>query len=117
MSWNLLLYKAEPKANPAEEEMLPLGSPQDVAVALNATFPGLRWPRPDECELAVDGGFVVSLSIKDGVVSDLYTHGGYNHLRQFAALCLQHGWRMADAQEGEDLDLRDPYATYENPEA
>ncbi len=116
MSWNLFIYKVDPNADPdtdpAEEETLPLGSPGEVAAALNAAFPGLRWPKEEECELPADNGFIIELNIEDGVVSDLYTHGGYDHLRQLAGLCIQHGWCMADAQEGEDIDLHDPYATY-----
>ena len=50
---------------------------------------------------------------EDDLVSDIYTRGGYNHLRPLADLCRREGWRLGDAQEGEDVDLDDPYRSYE----
>ena len=109
MSWNLLIYHPDPVTGAP----LPLGSPAEVTALLDATFSGLRWRSPQDCELSVDGGFSISLTVEVGGVSDLYTRGGYNHLREFAGLCRQHGWHIMDAQEGEELDLDDPYSTYD----
>ena len=104
MSWNLLIYK--PGNTPQEND--PLGDLDAVTEAFNAAFIDLEWESPTEAALPVDGGFRFALSAEDGKVQDVYTHGGVHHLRQFAALCKREGWRMADAQEGEDVDLEDP---------
>jgi len=106
MSWNLLIYRAG-----EEDEMAPLGSLASVTKALNGAFPGLVWPTPTECELNEEGGFSISWTVEDGEVRDGYTHGGYQHLKALAALCKQQGWHLADAQEGEELDLDDPHAS------
>jgi hypothetical protein len=110
MSWNLLIYK--PGAG--EGEQAPMGTIESVTNALNAAFPALQWDSATECILPVDKGFAISLTLttEDNAVSDLYTRGGYYHLKPLAALCKGQGWRIADAQEGEDLNLDDPYASY-----
>jgi len=107
MSWNLLIYRAG-----KDEEMASLGSLASVSKALGETFPGLEWPTPRGCELNIEGGFTIEWTVSGGAVCDGYTCGGFHHLRQLATLCKQQGWRIADAQEGEDLDLDDPYASY-----
>ncbi len=104
MSWNLLIYK--PGDTPQQNE--PLGDLDVVTEAFTAAFNGLEWESPTEAALPVDAGFRLELTEEDGTVQDVYTHGGFNHVRQFAALCKREGWRMADAQEGEDVDLDDP---------
>jgi hypothetical protein len=109
MSWNLIIYK--PGETP--EETQPLGKVQVVTDAFNAAFLALEWESPTEAALPVDGGFRLELTEEDGMVQDVYTHGGYNHIRPLAALCKREGWRMADAQEGEDVDLNDPQRWYE----
>lgn len=107
MSWNLLIYR------PGEDEApFPLGDLATVRRVMDATFPGLDWPQDTECQLAVDGGFSITWTVNGHEVQDGYTNGGFNHLKELAALCLQQGWQMADAQEGEDIDLDDPYATF-----
>jgi hypothetical protein len=107
MSWNLLIYRQG-----EDEEMTPLGSLASVTTALNRTFPGLEWPTPVECELNGEDGFSIAWTVEDGEVRDGYTNGGYNHLQELAALCKQEGWSLADAQEGEDIDLDDPLASF-----
>jgi hypothetical protein len=104
MSWNLIIYKPgdRPQQNP------PLGKLDAVTEAFNAAFIALEWESPTEAALPVDGGFRLELTVEGATVQDVYTHGGFNHIRQFAALCKREGWRMADAQEGEDVDLDDP---------
>lgn len=107
MSWNLLIYRAG-----EDEEMTPLGSLAAVTNALNGAFRDLAWPTPTECELNVEGGFSLAWTVEEDAVRDGYTEGGYNHLQQLAALCKQQGWSLADAQEGEEIDLDDPYASF-----
>jgi len=109
VSWNLLIYR--PGAN--NETTNPLGPLSAVTEKLNASFPGLVWDSPTECSLEVDAGFLVELTVENDVVTDIYTRGGYNHLKPLAALCHREGWRLGDAQEGEDVDLHDPYQWYE----
>ena len=109
MSWNLIIYK--PGKTPKENE--PLGDLDSVTGAFNAAFIALDWESPTQAKLPVDGGFRLELTEKDGTVADVFTHGGFNHIRQFAALCKREGWRMADAQEGEDVDLEDPESWFE----
>ena len=79
---------------------------------MNAAFPNLEWPRPTECELNVERGFSIEWTLEGLEVKDGYTNGGYDHLKQLAELCKKQGWSLADAQEGEDIDLDDPYASY-----
>jgi len=107
MSWNLLIYRQG-----ESEEMLPLGSLAAVTAAMNTAFPDLEWLSPDECALKVDRGFIIEWKLQGDDVQDGYTNGGFDHLKQLAALCKQEGWRIADAQEGEDIDLDDPYASF-----
>jgi len=109
MSWNLIIYR--PGKTP--EQLEPLGEFNAVKTAFSAAFLGLEWESPKEATLPVDGGFQLEFTEEDGIVQDVYTHGGYNHIRQFAALCKRNGWRMADAQEGEDVDLEDPQKWYD----
>ncbi len=104
MSWNLIIYK--PGETPQQNQ--PLGDLESVTEAFTAAFIALEWESPTEATLPIDGGFRLELTEEDGTVQDVYTHGGFNHIRQFAALCKREGWRMADAQEGEDVDLDDP---------
>jgi hypothetical protein len=98
MSWNLIIYK---QGNS-------LGRPDHVKAVFSSVFSELEWQSPTEAALPVEGGFRLELTEQDGLVVDVSTHGGFNHLRQFAELCKREGWRMADAQEGEDVDLDDP---------
>lgn len=108
MSWNLLIYK------PGEdgEELEPLGTLPEVSGVLNNAFPALEWDSSAEAVLPLNGGFRLELSVENGVVKDIYTSGGFNHMNELVALCKQQGWRIADAQEGEDVDLEDPYKWY-----
>ncbi len=108
MSWNLLIYK--PGAD--EGEQAPMGTVESVSDALKAAFPGLQWDSATECTLPVDKGFTISLTAEEDTVGDLYTSGGYYHLKPLAALCKRQGWRIADAQEGKDIDLDNPYGSY-----
>ncbi len=108
VSWNLFIYK--PGAD--EGEQAPLGTVESISDVLNAAFPGLQWDSATECTLPVDQAFSISLTAEEGMVSDLYTSGGYYHLRPLAAFCKRQGWRIADAQEGEGIDLDNPYAAY-----
>ena len=110
MSWNLIIYK--PGDKPQQNE--PLGDLDVVTEAFNAAFIALDWDSPTEAVFPVEGGFRLELTLDDdGRVKDVYTHGGFNHIRQFAALCKREAWRMADAQEGEDVDLEDPERWFE----
>jgi len=109
MSWNLIIYR--PGETPQENQ--PLCDIDAVTTAFSAEFAALEWESPTQAALPVDGGFLLELTVKDGAVQDIYTHGGFNHIRQFAALCLREGWRIADAQEGDDVDLDDPQRWYE----
>jgi hypothetical protein len=103
MSWNLLIHN----------EGEPLGEITEVARKFGEAFHGLEWESPTEAALPVDGGFRLELTADGGMVQDIYTHGGFNHIRQFAALCKREGWHMADAQEGVDVDLNDPEKWYD----
>lgn len=109
MSWNLIIYKTDRTGGQIE----PLGDLDRVTNALNGAFIALEWESPFTAELPVDGGFRVNLTMQDGRVQDIHTDGGFNHLREFAGLCTREGWRMADAQEGEDVNLRDPQKWYQ----
>lgn len=109
MSWNLIIYKTDRTGGQIE----PLGDLDRVTNALNGAFIALEWESPTTAELPVDGGFRVTLTMQDGKVQDIHTDGGFNHLREFAGLCTREGWRMADAQEGEDVNLRDPQKWYQ----
>ena len=108
MAWNLLIYR--PGAS--NETTDPLGPLDRITAKLNDTFPGLVWDSPTECSLNIEGGFVAELTLEDDMVSDIYTRGGYNHLEPLAALCRRERWRLGDAQEGQDVDLNDPYRWY-----
>jgi hypothetical protein len=108
MSWNLLIYR--PGSN---DETAPLGSLTTVRRVMDSAFRGLTWPSEAECELDVEGGFSVEWNIDGDQVSDGYTNGGFQHLSQLAGICKKMGWRLADAQEGEDINLDDPMASYE----
>lgn len=74
-----------------------LDAPKSVKAALDHAFAGLEWRSPTEAGLLVDGGFTLDLTVEDGTVKDIYTNGGYNHLRLLAALCQVQEWAMADA--------------------
>jgi hypothetical protein len=107
MSWNLLIYRAGDGGDTA-----PLGSLTVVRKVMDSTFPALVWPSDSECELGEDGGFSITWTLEDEDVRDGYTSGGFNHLKQLAALCKRQGWQIADAQEGEEIDLDDPLASF-----
>jgi hypothetical protein len=113
MSWNLLIYR--PGATGKKTD--PLGPMDVVKEKLNAAFLGLAWDSPPECGLKVEGGFLAELSVENNLVSDIYMSGGYNHLKPLASLCQREGWHLGDAQEGEDVDLDDPYGWYEGRSA
>lgn len=112
MSWNLIIYKTDQIG----ERIQPLGDLDRVTSALNGAFIALEWESPTTAELPadVDGGFRVNLTMQNGMVQDIHTDGGFNHLREFAGLCTREGWRMADAQQGEDVNLRDPQKWYQD---
>lgn len=103
MSWNLLIHN----------EGEPLGSLTDVTQKFDDVFPGLDWESSTEAVLHSDGGFRLELTCEDETISDIYTHGGFNHIKRLASLCKHEGWHLADAQEGEDVDLDDPQSWYE----
>jgi hypothetical protein len=109
MSWNLLICKS----GETPETLAPLGHLAAVKQAFTAAFIGLEWVSATEAALPVDGGFRLVLAVERGAVQDVYTHGGFNHIRQFAALCKREGWLLTDAQEGEEVDLDDPQRWYE----
>jgi hypothetical protein len=109
MSWNLLIYRI----GATEQTEEPLGDLEAVTAAFNGAFEGLEWNSPTEAALPVDGGFILELAVGRHSVQNIYTKGGYNHLKELAALCKREGWRMADAQEGADIDLANPYSGYE----
>ena len=115
MSRNLIIYKIGRDSQQAE----PLGDLRVVTDALNGAFIDLEWGSPITASLPVDldGGFRVKLTMQHGKVQDVYTDAGFNHLRQFAGLCERQGWRLADAQEGEDVDLKDPQNLYKQRSA
>jgi hypothetical protein len=113
MSWNLVIYKTDRIG----EQIEPLGDLDRVTNALNGAFIALEWESSTTAELPVDGGFRVNLTMENGKVQDIHTDGGFNHLREFAGLCTREGWRMADAQEGEDVNLRDPRKWYQERSA
>ena len=109
MSWNLLIYKTG--ATP--QESAPLGDIDAVTAAFSRAFPDLEWESRNLAVLPVDRGFRLELAEEDGMVRDIYADGGFDHITQLAALCKQEGWRIADAQEGEDVDLDDPQRWHE----
>jgi len=108
MSWNLIIYK--PGDTPEQNQTL--GDLASVAQALTSVFTGLEWESPTEALLPVDGGIRFVLTEENGSIQDIYTHGGFNQITQLAALCKRKGWRIGDAQEGEDVDLDDPQRWY-----
>ena len=106
MSWNFIIYKTDQIG----ERRQALGDLDRVTTALNGAFIALEWESPTTAELPadVDGGFRVNLTMQNGEVQDIHTQGGINHLREFAGLCTREGWRMAEAEQREDVNLRDP---------
>jgi hypothetical protein len=66
-----------------------------------------------EAILPVARGFRLELRTEEDVVQDIYTDGGFDHIKQLAALCKREGWRIADAQEGEEVDLDEPQKWYD----
>src|SRR5688572_17147718 len=110
MSRNLIIYKI----GRTSQQVEPLGDLDVVTDALNGAFIDLEWESPITATLPVDldGGFRVKLTMQGGKVQDVYTDAGFNHIRQFAGLCERQGWRLADPQEGEDVDLKDPQKLY-----
>ena len=104
MSRKLIIYKT----GRTPEEIVPLGDLGRVTDALNGAFINLEWESRTAAALPAEGGFRVILTMRGATVQDIHTDGGFNHLREFAGLCKRQGWRMADAQEGEDVDLNDP---------
>jgi len=112
---NLIIYKI----GRVSQEVEPLGDLEAVTGALNGAFIDLEWESPITAALPVDldGGFRVKLTMQHGKVQDVYTDAGFNHIRQFAGLCERQGWRIADAQEGKDVDLKDPQELYKERRA
>ncbi len=55
----------------------------------------------------------MDLNLEEGFVQDIYTHGGFPLVPQLAVLCRQEGWQIADAQEGENIDLDNPLQWFE----
>lgn len=108
MSWNLVIYKT----SGMPQQVVPLGDLDRVTDALNGAFINLEWESRTSASLPVENGFRVNLTLQGRTVHDIHTDGGFNHLREFAGLCKREGWRMADAQEGEDVDLGDPQRWY-----
>jgi hypothetical protein len=104
MSWSFLIYRPGKTRQNSE----PLGKIGDITAALNNEFKGLQWRTPREASLPVGAGFLLELTEEDGIVEDMYTHVAYHHIQRFAALCKREGWKMADAEEGEDVDLDNP---------
>ncbi|MEY4198773.1 MAG: hypothetical protein RLZZ265_513 [Verrucomicrobiota bacterium] len=102
MSWNLLIHN----------EGEPLGGIADITSKFNAAFRGLEWTSPNEAGMP-DQSIRLEITETDGLVQDIYTHGGFGHIKQLAALCKREGWRVTDAQEGEDVDLEDPQRWYD----
>jgi hypothetical protein len=102
MSWNLLIH------NDGE----PLGDIANVTDKFNAAFRGLEWDSPVGAGLP-DHSIRLELTEEAGQVQDIYTHGGFSHIKQLAELCKREGWHIADAQEGEDIDLDDPQRWYD----
>jgi hypothetical protein len=111
MSWNLLILKAG--KNYSDWLPLPMGSLADVTRTLTTAFPNLEWRSELLCELNVNLGFRIELEVKGGQVRSLFTSGGFNHLSELAAICKNHGWEIGDCQEGESIDLDDPYGWYD----
>ncbi|MGC3989858.1 MAG: hypothetical protein QM796_09315 [Chthoniobacteraceae bacterium] len=103
MSWNLLVH------NDGEG----LGEIADVTRKFDGAFRGLEWESLTEAALPVEGGFRLELTTEDETVQDIYTHGGFNHIKELAALCKREGWHLGDMQEGEDIDLDDPQGWYD----
>ena len=103
MSYNLLIYRAG-----EGQELAPLGNLTSVTAALNKALPGLEWLTPSECQLTTEDGLTITLTVEGDEVRDCYTTGGFHRLKDLAVLCKKNGWRLADAQEGEDLDLDNP---------
>ena len=83
ISWNLLIYR--PGAT--EQAGEPLGRLEAVTEAFNQASNGLEWESSTQATLPVEGGFGFELTMEDDMVKDAYTDGGYNHLRELAALC------------------------------
>ena len=106
MSWNIIIYKTGKMGEGIE----PLGDLDRVTDALNRSFIALEWESPTTAQLPadMDGGFRVNLTTQNGRVQDIHTQGGTRHLREFAGLCTREGWRMAEAEQGEDINLHDP---------
>ncbi len=106
MSWNFIIYKTGKIGDGIE----PLGDLDRVTNALNGAFIALEWESHTSAQLPadVDGGFRVNLTLQHGKVQDIHTQGGINHLREFAGLCTREGWRMSEAEQAEDVNLRDP---------
>jgi hypothetical protein len=109
MSWNLVIIKP----HSPHARLAPMGPLRKISKMLSATFPGLEWPTESRCELNVERGFSIDLEVISGIVCSFYTRGGYDHLKLFAKLCKKNGWIMGDCQEGEEVDLDDPYGWYD----
>jgi hypothetical protein len=113
MAWNFVIYKT----GKTSQQVDPLGNLDRVTDALNGSFIDLEWESPISAVLPVEGGFRLSLALQNRTVQNVHIDGGFNHLRQFAGLCKLEGWRMADAQEKEDVDLGDPQKWYQERSA
>ena len=108
MSWNLVIFSES-----SDHKKLPLGEKNAVKLAITEAFPGLIWESSMECVLPGENGFRIEFSVEETNVLDGFTHGGFDHLLDFVDLCLKQGWRLADAQEGEEIDLGNPLAFYQ----
>lgn len=102
MSWNLLIHS----------DGSPLGTATEITDKFSGTFPELHWHSPAEAELPAHG-FRMDLTLENGFVQDIYTHGGFSLVQELAGLCRNEGWQLADAQEGENVDLENPVAWFE----
>jgi hypothetical protein len=101
MSWNVIICTSDG---------FPLGSASKVKKILDDQFPTLEWQGDAECTLPVDKGF--RLELGGDPVQNIWSHGGFYHLQEFANICKVNGWSLGDAQEGEALDLNDPYSMF-----
>ncbi|GAA5496398.1 hypothetical protein Rhal01_02581 [Rubritalea halochordaticola] len=108
MSWNLYIG--------SDTENSPLGEATAIQKAFNEVFDSLEWEQlipSDECSLNVHGGFSIEFTKAGDHYESAMTRGGYNHLKELAMICKQFGWQLFDCQEGEQLDLENPYSLYE----
>jgi hypothetical protein len=92
------------KAAPPHSESPPMGSLDDVRVAVSSVFPNLKWPAEQRCELFGDGGFSIRIGTKQGLVIALIVSGSEDHFASFVDLCKKNGWDLFQNGERADLD-------------